>query len=442
MESDARGPVPSYPELGEILDRAPGGFISFADDGTILAANHTIAARLGYEASELIGKHVEMLFSLPTRLFYQTHFFPLLRLQGYAQEIFLLMRTSAGESAGMLCSATRRDLASGSATECVLLEVQERRKYEAALLEAKRLAESAAVRIAEQATELEVQQEQLQEQTTELEMQHQQLQEQTMELEMQADALQSLNAELTARSEELERARGEAEHASRAKSDFLATMSHELRTPLNAIGGYTELLETGIYGNVTDEQREALHRITRSQRHLLGLINDILNLARVEAGRIDYTIVDVEMREVVAELAVMIEPQMSAKGLMYGVELPEEALIVRADREKLVQILLNLLSNAVKFTASNGRVTLRCARTNAGVRIDVIDTGRGIPSDRIDAVFEPFVQVRSDATAAKEGTGLGLAIARNLARGMGGDLSATSDVGKGSTFSLTLLAAS
>ncbi len=282
-------------------------------------------------------------------------------------------------------------------------------------------------------------------------MQHQQLQEQAAEMEVQAEALQALNDELIAHSTELERQRSlarsaqeAAETANQAKSDFLSTMSHELRTPLNAIGGYTQLLQDAIYGPVSSVQLEALGRIERSQRHLLGLINDVLNLARIETGRVEYSIEDVDVADVVAELAAMIEPQMEAKHLSYDVSLPKDPIAARADREKLVQILLNLLSNAVKFTATGGTIGLRVGPgigVPDRVLIEVFDTGRGIPEDKLEAVFEPFVQVRARAAPMNEGTGLGLAISRNLARGMGGDLTATSEVAKGSCFALTLLRA-
>jgi PAS domain S-box-containing protein len=235
-----------------------------------------------------------------------------------------------------------------------------------------------------------------------------------------------------------------AEAASRTKSEFLAMMSHELRTPLNAIGGHLQLLMMGIYGPTTDGQLEALKRIDRSQRHLLGLINDILNLARIEAGRVDYRLEDVVLEDVVRELAPMVEPQFGAKQLTYEVCLPTPSFIVRADREKLTQILLNLLSNAAKFTPAGGHVTLD-AVTRPGalnsVFVRVTDTGIGIPGERLEAIFEPFVQVHTTRTRTTEGTGLGLAISRDLARGMGGDLRVRSTEGKGSTFTLRLVRA-
>ncbi|HEX2091367.1 MAG TPA: ATP-binding protein [Longimicrobiaceae bacterium] len=238
---------------------------------------------------------------------------------------------------------------------------------------------------------------------------------------------------------EAEAARQAAEEANRAKSQFLATMSHELRTPLNAIGGYAELMEIGVRGPVTPEQRADLERIRRAQRHLLGLINGVLNYVRIDAGALDYEITDVPLDEVLATCGALIEPQALAKSLVLHHEPRDRTLLVRADREKVQQVVLNLLSNAVKFTESGGRVSLGCeARPDATVAIWVSDTGRGIAADQLEHVFQPFVQLDASLTRTQEGTGLGLAISRDLARGMGGDLTAESTPGVGSTFTLVL----
>jgi signal transduction histidine kinase len=238
-------------------------------------------------------------------------------------------------------------------------------------------------------------------------------------------------------------ARQDAEAANRAKSDFLATMSHELRTPLNAIGGYAELIELGVHGPVTAEQRTALDRIQRAQRHLLGLINGVLNYARAEAGAVHYELADVPLGAVLATCEVLVTPQARAKGLTLAPADCAEALSVYADAEKLRQVLLNLLTNAVKFTEPGGRIAVACetSRHATGrevVAIRVSDTGVGIAADQLGRVFEPFVQVDARLTRTQEGTGLGLAISRDLARGMGGDLTVVSTLGVGSTFTLTL----
>jgi signal transduction histidine kinase len=239
-----------------------------------------------------------------------------------------------------------------------------------------------------------------------------------------------------------EAAQRQAEAASRAKGEFLAVMSHELRTPLNAIGGYAELIELGVHGPVTPEQRADLGRIQKSQRHLLGLINGVLNYSRVEAGAVDYAITDVPLDEVLAACEGMVAPQMRARRLAFAFGGCDPALRVRADEEKLQQIVLNLLTNAGKFTEPGGRVTLEGAAAGVdAVAIRVADTGRGMAPEQQGRIFEPFVQVDARLTRTQEGVGLGLAISRDLARGMGGDLTVASTPGVGSTFTLTLPAA-
>jgi signal transduction histidine kinase len=242
------------------------------------------------------------------------------------------------------------------------------------------------------------------------------------------------------------RAEDAVNDANRAKSEFLAAMSHELRTPLNAIAGYVQLLELEVHGPLAPEQHAALERVQRSQRYLLSLINDILNFAKLEAGRVEYTTQDVALAHAVADIAPMIEPQLAAKRLDYDVRI-DPGIIVRADAEKLWQILLNLLSNAVKFTECGGRITVDTGvRSDGGgptgvVYLRVTDTGAGIPANRLGAIFEPFVQIQRSLTHTSEGTGLGLAISRGLARGMGGDLRVRSVEGTGTTFTLMLRAA-
>jgi len=241
---------------------------------------------------------------------------------------------------------------------------------------------------------------------------------------------------------EAERARAEAERANSAKSEFLTVMSHELRTPLNAIVGHAQLIELGVYGPVTQDQLMALDRIQRSQRHLLGLINGVLNYAKIDAGAVLYYISDVHVDESLATCEALTAPQARMKQLDFQCLRCDPRLTARVDAEKLQQILLNLFSNAIKFTDAGGRVTSRCMRLDdSRIAIEVTDTGRGIPADQLERVFEPFVQIDTKLTRAGEGTGLGLSISRELARGMGGELTARSVLGAGSTFTLTLPAA-
>jgi signal transduction histidine kinase len=233
-------------------------------------------------------------------------------------------------------------------------------------------------------------------------------------------------------------ARAVAESANRAKSEFLAVMSHELRTPLNAIGGYAELIELGVRGPVTREQISDLERIQRSQRHLLGLINGVLNYARLETGSLRYEVTDVAVDELLATCEALVAPQARAKELKLIVPACPESMTIRADYEKVQQIILNLLTNSIKFTDAGGRIELTCTEDRESVSINVVDTGRGIPPEKLSAIFDPFVQVDARLTRTHDGVGLGLAISRDLALGMRGDLLVESEPGRGSTFTLRL----
>jgi signal transduction histidine kinase/CheY-like chemotaxis protein len=244
-------------------------------------------------------------------------------------------------------------------------------------------------------------------------------------------------AERAARAE-AEAARRDAEEANRAKSEFLARMSHDLRTPLNAIGGYAELVELGIHGPTSPGQAEAMRRIRRAQQHLLTLINDILSFARLEAGQVRVELEDVPLAHVLMELRPLAQPQAEAKELRLEIARPGPEVVVRADRERAIQILLNLVSNAVKFTGAGGEVWVEFRAEEGAVSVSVRDTGPGIPESRLEEIFDPFVQVGRSSAERRQGVGLGLAISRELARMMDGELVVESVVGVGSTFTLTL----
>ena len=338
----------------------------------------------------------------------------------------VLLRFRAGEGASTRFVLLNRQL------DELTREVRARRAAEAALVDANA---------------------RLQDQALELELANQQLQDQALELEQQIEAARELAEELAGANERLaaeasaaDAARQVAETANSAKNQFLSTMSHELRTPLNAISGFTQLLTMELRGPLTGLQRQDLARIDRASQHLMALVTDVLNFARLGSGQLEFHLADVELADVVGDLEPLLGPQFVAKGLTFdhdgcAADTPARPHRVHADPEKLRQILLNLLSNAVKFTDSGGRVSLACETDRAAgvVRVHVSDTGRGIPADQLERIFEPFVQVDRHRThESQQGVGLGLAISRDLARRMGGDLTVVSAPGAGSTFILTL----
>jgi signal transduction histidine kinase len=241
-------------------------------------------------------------------------------------------------------------------------------------------------------------------------------------------------------------ARREAESANEAKSAFLATMSHELRTPLNAIAGYVELLALELRGPVTELQRQDLVRIRRNQQHLLSLINDVLHFAKLNSGQVEHNITEVALSGMLSTLEDLIAPQVASRGLHYRLRDCGCECAALADHEKLQQIVLNLVSNAVKFTEPGGQIEVWCETAADShplngasprmLNIHVRDTGAGIPRDRLESIFDPFVQVDRRLASVHEGIGLGLAISRELARAMGGELTVQSTPGEGSTFTV------
>jgi signal transduction histidine kinase len=236
---------------------------------------------------------------------------------------------------------------------------------------------------------------------------------------------------------EIEEKGRELEIANKHKSQFLANMSHELRTPLNAILGYTELIIDNIYGDVPEKIREVLERLEKNGRHLLGLINDVLDLSKIEAGQLTLALNEYSMGEVVQTAITAVEALAVEKKLELKTRVPQDLGIARGDEQRIAQVLLNLLGNAIKFT-DEGQVGVEVTESNETFLVSVADTGPGISEADQKIIFEEFQQADGSSTREKGGSGLGLSIVKKIVKMHGGRIWVESDVGKGSTFRFTL----
>ncbi len=358
--------------MDQLLDTAPCGYVAFNDEGVIRTVNTTLATLLGYSPEELHGRKFESLLGVGARIFYHTHFFPVLKLQGEAEEVYLTLRSRSGQDIPVLTNGIRRERDGEMLSECVFVRMLQRGKYEDELLRAKR----------------------------------------------------------------------EAEAASDAKAKFLSMMSHEVRTPLQAISGYCELLLQEVSGPLNDEQRADLAAVQSASEELVRLLNDILDFARLESGSSNLKLETVNVDLALVRAETLLIPKLSEARLGYSRTACPADLHLRANPDRLQQVLLNLLTNAIKFTPAGGTICLECSGDDRLTRISVRDTGCGIPAEHLARIFDPFVQVdRNRIDSRQRGVGLGLAISRELVQAMGGELSVSSEVGVGSAFTVALPAA-
>jgi PAS domain S-box-containing protein len=246
-----------------------------------------------------------------------------------------------------------------------------------------------------------------------------------------------LEARVAERTEELAQANIQLKEMDRLKSEFLATMSHELRTPLNSIIGFSGIMLQGIPGELNEEQRKQLSMVHSSAKHLLGLINDVLDLSRIESGRMEISTERFKIQDVVSEVAQSLSPMISQKGLRLITEIPDGTPEIYSDRKKVLQILLNLVNNAVKFTQA-GEVRIECKVDNDNLEVSVADTGIGIKKEAMKQLFEAFRQIDGTAQRRYQGAGLGLYLCQKLVTLLGGNIWAESEYGRGSRFTFTL----
>ena len=410
--------------LAAIVESSDDAIVGKTLDSVIRSWNDGARRIFGYEADEIIGKTVYTL--IPRELYFEEPQIIAQLVEG--------QRVDHYETVRIRKDGTRID---------VSLSVSPIRDASGAIVGAAKVARDVTEAKRLQRAERELV-ERLQAVTIELEQQIEEGQSLQEELQQANDELiaslgnaQAARAEAEAARKDADDARRLAEQANAAKGQFLATMSHELRTPLNAIVGYVDLIELGVHGPVTGEQREDLARIRRSEETLRRLIEDLLNFAKLESGKIEYRYDEVRLDQFLATLETFIAPRLVQKNIEYCLDATNASVEVFMDRDKVEQIMLNLLSNAAKFT-DRGRIDVRCVVDEKTFKIDVKDTGPGIDESMLDAIFEPFTQIERSLTRPHEGTGLGLSISRQLARGMGGNISVESVVGSGSTFCLVL----
>jgi signal transduction histidine kinase len=251
------------------------------------------------------------------------------------------------------------------------------------------------------------------------------------------DELGALATNVNRMNDELRRLYRELEMASQHKSDFLANMSHELRTPMTAIIGFSQVLREGIFGEVNAKQAEYLDDILSSSNHLLSLINDVLDLSKVEAGQVALQAAPFSLQDALDRGVSMVREQATTEGVEISLHRNGSLDVVSGDERRIRQVIFNLLSNAVKFTPAGGQVDISAARVDGEMRVSVADNGPGIASEDLDRIFEEFQQTDAGARQ-REGTGLGLALSKRFVEMHGGRIWCESEVGKGSTFSFTL----
>jgi PAS domain S-box-containing protein len=388
-------------DLRDVLENAAEGIHLVNAEGFIQWANNAELEMLGYRAEEYIGQHISSFYVDADVI--EDLLARLARGESVREYRARLRRNDGSVRHVLVNSNVRWEDGKFVHTRCFTRDITE--IHEAAVERERALEREQAIRA---------------------------------EAERARAEAERARAEAERANADAQRARSLAEQANRAKGEFLAVMSHELRTPLNAIGGYAELMELGIHGPITPQQRESLERVQRSQRMLLGLVNQVLNYARVETGNVRYDFADIPLDEVLRSAESLIAPQVRMKGLRLSYSGCEGDVTVHVDGDKLQQIMLNLLTNAVKFTDTGGAIRLDVECDQREIRLHVADTGIGIAADKWEVIFDPFIQVDANYTRTRDGVGLGLAISRDLARGMGGDLSVRSVPGEGSTFTLTI----
>ena len=388
QEIRARSREREHMRFRELLEAAPDAIIEVDREGRIVLLNKATEQLFGYQREELLGQPVEVLIPENVRAGHSKH-----------RNEYWKRPTTRPMGTGLKLEGQRKN-GSRFPVEISLSPVQFEEGFRV----------SAIIRDVSERRRAEEQLRTIQETYTE--------------------ELAAKNRELQARNEEVER-------ANHLKSEFLSGMSHELRTPLHTIIGFTELLEEEIQGPLNDKQRRYMRHIHQDSQHLLALINDVLDLSKIESGQIELQREMFPVSDALEEAVASIRPRGEAKSIQIEIIVPDP-MHVYADRLRFKQILYNLLSNAVKFTPEGGRVWVQVNRTKEFVEVSVLDTGVGVPASARDSIFDKFYQVGQRQAGGIEGTGLGLAITRHLVEEHGGSIQLESEPGQGSRFTFSI----
>jgi len=380
-----------------IVDNTRNGVGISTIEGEFIYVNESYAQMHGYTIDEVIGKHYSIFYTKEQLEDVERLKAKILQKVGfYAKEVWHKRKDGTVFPTLMTAILVRDDKGKPLYTSAVVVDITERKRWEEAL------------------------------------------QEKNEQLDAQNEELQSQSEELMARGQELIEKARELEVASQAKSEFLSQMSHELRTPLNVIIGFSELMLDGVTGKVNEEQKQCLNDILGSSQHLLGLINDILDLSKIEAGKMELKLRNVALRSVIESLRNEMMPIITKRKQSLEVDVEEGLPQVRADKAKIRQVLINLLSNSTKFTPDGGKLRVKVSMENGWCRVSVIDNGIGIKKEDQEMIFEPFSQLDSPLPRESGGTGLGLTIARQIIEKHGGRIWVESEYGEGSRISFTL----
>jgi PAS domain S-box-containing protein len=391
QESEARRTVRAERRFRELLEAAPDAILEVDRDGRVVMTNRAAEEMFGYSREELLGRSVDQLIPKNLRETHQRHranYWDAPRTRAMGSGLFLEAERGDGSRFPVEISLSPVKFEDGFRVTAIIRDISDRKQADARL----RAAEEQHTR------------------------------------------------ELSAKNQELEERNRLVERANRLKSEFLASMSHELRTPLHTIIGFSELLGEELEGPLNDKQKRFVEHIHSDSMHLLELINDVLDLSKIESGRVALRPEDFDASSAVDEVVASIRPQCDAKSI--GIEAAVSAgTMIHADRLRFKQILLNLVGNAVKFTPEAGNIRIEATLPEGdqpAVEISVIDTGIGIPPEEQTSIFDKFYQIGNTTKGVREGTGLGLAITAKLVAEHGGTIRVTSDVGRGSRFTFTI----